>query len=86
MLNDDGWKTIIQLGKLERLVVDSTRITGLQGLLRELYLNDTKITDAGLLLLTGLSHLQAVNVGGTGVSETGVNLLRIALPSCSVRN
>ena len=33
---------------------------------------------------TALPHLELVNVDGTGVTETGVHLLKIALPKCRV--
>jgi hypothetical protein len=48
--------------------------------LHDLQLNNTKITDEGLLLLKGLSDLSVLAITGTGTTLNGVTKLQAALP------
>ena len=48
------------------------------------YLDGTQVTDAGLKHLTGLTKLQALNLGSTQVTDAGVNTLQQALPNCQI--
>jgi hypothetical protein len=52
--------------------------------LERLFLNGTKITDAGLPCLYGLAKLQAVYLGDTRVTVEGVKKLQEALPNCEI--
>ncbi len=52
--------------------------------LRLLNLLGTKVTDAGLKVLSALNRLQTVDVRGTEVAEGGVQEWRKALPGCHV--
>ena len=58
----------------------------LQGLgqLKDLYLADTNVTDAGQVYLEGLAQLQDLNLHSTKVTEQGVKLLQQALPNCKI--
>ena len=49
-----------------------------------LRLDDTKITDAGLVYLQGLSQLQELHIANTKVTEQGVKKLQQALPNCKI--
>jgi hypothetical protein len=44
-------------------------------------LNGTKVTDAGLAQLTGLTRLSSLWLNNTQVTDAGVNELKDALPS-----
>jgi hypothetical protein len=50
-----------------------------------LRLNGTKVTDAGLEDLKGLSHLELLTLEGTQVTGAGVRDLKKALPRLSTR-
>jgi len=54
--------------------VDDTTLDLLAGMekLRELTLNDTKVTDAGLAKLRSLPHLESLRIARTGVTADGV--------------
>jgi hypothetical protein len=58
-------------------------IAGLMGL-QSLKLNETAVTDAGLLRLKGSRNLKYVEVHQTRVSEEGIAKLREALPKVEV--
>ena len=47
-------------------------------------LNNTKVTDAGLVHLKGLSKLQTLFLQGTKVTDAGVKKLQAALPKCRI--
>jgi hypothetical protein len=53
--------------------------------LRELSLIDTRITDAGLVYLRGLSHLESLDLRGTHVTPAAIARLQRALPRLRVR-
>ena len=44
----------------------------------------TKITDAGLVYLKGLTNLQYLNLGFTKITDAGVADLQKALPDCKI--
>jgi hypothetical protein len=52
--------------------------------LRELNLDDTKITDAGLAHLKELTKLRCLSICGTEVSDAGVRDLQKALPNVKI--
>ena len=52
--------------------------------LRELHLEDTRISDAGLEHLKGLTNLQYLYLGWTKVTHAGVKKLQQALPNCRI--
>ncbi len=45
---------------------------------------DTKVTDAGLVHLTGLTNLQTLNFSFTKITDAGVAELQKALPNCKI--
>jgi hypothetical protein len=45
-----------------------------------LSIRDTRVTDAGLLQLTGLVHLQEISIGGTAITPEGKAELQQKLP------
>ena len=55
-----------------------------QGEVVEVSLRGTKITDAGLVHLKGLTNLQTLNLGGTKITDAGVADLQKALPNCKI--
>jgi hypothetical protein len=54
--------------------------------LQYLDLYGTKVTDAGLVHLAGLSRLDSLNLYCTHVTEKGVENLQRALPSCKIEH
>ena len=48
------------------------------------YLTATKVTDAGLVHLKGLSKLQMLSLSYTKVTDAGVKKLQAALPKCKI--
>ena len=55
-----------------------------QGEVVELSLHDTKITDAGLVHLKGLTGLQSLGLSGPKITDAGVADLQKALPNCKI--
>jgi hypothetical protein len=53
--------------------------------LQVLSLRDTQITDSGLILLSQLSELNKLYVGGTAVTPSGRAAFSRALPSCGLQ-
>jgi hypothetical protein len=53
--------------------------------LKDLFLYGTKITDAGLEHLKGLSGLRGLAIWYTKVTDAGVKDLQEALPHCRIR-
>jgi len=53
--------------------------------LQQLNLNDTRITDAGLVHLKGLTQLRELVISDTQISDTGFDELQAALPNCMTR-
>ena len=53
--------------------------------MKNLSLNLTRVTDAGLEHLWGLTQLEVLRLGNeTYVTEAGILRLRVALPNCSI--
>ena len=52
--------------------------------LKELRLNATQVTDAGLVHLKGLTKLEERYLSGTQVTDAGVAELKKALPKCDI--
>ena len=52
--------------------------------LRELYLPETNVTDAGLENLKELKHLRYLDLRKTKVTDAGVNELQKAMPNCRI--
>ena len=52
--------------------------------LRDLDLQGTKVDDAGLEHLTGLTELWSLSLEDTMVTDAGVTKLQQALPTCSI--
>ncbi|MFP6657003.1 MAG: hypothetical protein VB853_02415 [Pirellulales bacterium] len=49
-------------------------------------LNNTKVTDAGLAHLSGLTKLERLWLTRTQVTDAGVKKLQQALPKCDISN
>ena len=49
-----------------------------------LYLNNTQVTNAGLVHLKGLSNLQTLFLNDTQITDEGVKQLQQALPNCEI--
>ena len=52
--------------------------------LRELWLQNTNVTDESLVHLEGLTNLQRLDLTYTRVTEQGVSNLKAKLPNCDV--
>ena len=52
--------------------------------LQELTLSQSKVTDAGLAHLKGLTNLQAIYLGDSKVTDAGVKELQEALPKVKI--
>ena len=52
--------------------------------LQYLGIDGTKITDAGLVHLKGLTNLQSLHIGGNKVTDAGVADLQKSLPNCKI--
>ena len=52
--------------------------------LRELNLDDTKVSDVGLEQLKGLTQLRELRLDGTNVTVAGVKKLQQTLPHCRI--
>ena len=53
--------------------------------LKRLNLNDTRITDAGLMHLKGMTELRILFLYDTQVTDAGIAELKQALPNCVIR-
>ena len=53
--------------------------------LKRLNLNDTQITDAGLMHLKGMTELRILFLYDTQVTDAGIAELKQALPNCVIR-
>jgi hypothetical protein len=86
--------TVAAIGKLTGLeelgitfsALGDDKLSGLTGLkkLRVLRLNNTKVTDAGLLKLKSMKGLKELEVRVTPVTGTGAMALEKELPGCKV--
>jgi hypothetical protein len=52
--------------------------------LQILYLNDTDVTNAGLMHLRELTNLDVLQIDGTKVTQRGIAQLRKSLPATSI--
>ena len=52
--------------------------------MRQLYFDDTKVTDLGLTNLYNMKGLYMVDCRGTGVTEKGIEALKKAIPGVKV--
>ncbi len=52
--------------------------------LQHLWLQNMRVTDAGLEDLTGLTKLATLDLSGTQVTDAGVAKLQQALPNCKI--
>ena len=50
-----------------------------------LFLNNTKVTDAGLEHLKGMTNLRKLTLVDTQVTDEGVDKLQQALPDCKIK-
>ena len=57
-----------------------------QGEVVEVFLRNTRITDAGLPHLAGLTALERLDLYDTEVTDVGVAKLQKALPNCRIDN
>jgi hypothetical protein len=53
--------------------------------LKDVSLNGTKITDAGLTELARVQSLQSLSLKGTKVTKAGIAALQKALPECKIQ-
>ncbi len=77
---------LIFRGRNNRQRVDDSWILRLADLtrVRYLYLDDTRVTDAGLAELHRAKGLQGLWLSGTHATAEGVNRLQAALPNCKI--
>ena len=79
------------INDLHDLILAGTQVSdiGLEKLKRfnlvSLDLTSTKVTDAGLVHLRGMTRLQELNLVGTQVTDAGVADLQKALPKVLIR-
>jgi hypothetical protein len=52
--------------------------------IEKLYLDNTKVSDAGLIHLYGLSSLESIGLHGTFVTPGGAEILQAELPHCAI--
>ena len=67
--------------RLKTLALSCTQVTDAR---RRLDLCNTKLTDAGLAHLCGLSGLRKLSLVNMKVTDAGIEMLRRALPDCSI--
>ena len=90
--NDLGLESLEQMKGIE--VLDLRKVSGVNGSgfvylkqmtnLRELWLQNTSVTDESLVHLEGLTNLQRLDLTYTRVTEQGVSNLKAKLPNCEV--
>lgn len=79
------------VGELAALLAGEARITGIdlfgtliEPRLRELRLDSTSVSDAGLASLRAMTELRSLNLYHTLVTEKGNEELKTALPGCQI--
>jgi hypothetical protein len=85
-------KHLVRFKRLRDLTLAGTGVTDaglgylcqLSSRLKMLDISDTKVTDAGLRRLQCLHALTTLRVHNTAVTESGVEALQHALPSCTI--
>ena len=88
--NPVGVLKVRQVTVLSRYNLTDAGLWHLKGLLerltnlKELFLTDTNVTDAGLEHLQGLTNLRYLDVSATKVTDAGVKKLQQALPNCKI--
>ena len=90
--NDHGLESLENMKGMEML--DLRKVFGINGSgfvylkqmtnLRELWLQNTNVTDESLVHLEGLTNLQRLDLTYTRVTEQGVSNLKAKLPNCDV--
>jgi hypothetical protein len=90
-ITNQGLANLVAMKQLQKLDVRETSVSdqGLQYLgrlesLRELRLRKTNVSDAGLVHLTRLKHLRQLDLSDTRVTIQGVEVLKAALPNCTI--
>lgn len=91
-IHDESLKELADCQNLKKLTAYHTGVTdaGLHYLLkhkalRVLHLDDCKgITDKSISELSQLKGLMELSLTGTSISESGLQSLRVALPSCRI--
>ena len=92
-VTDEGLGDIAKMNDLEGLVIQHAKLITDEGLsqlkhqkkLKSLNLWYCKsITDKGLEHLHGLTELKSLQLGGTQVTQAGINRLQKALPACEI--
>lgn len=91
-LGEEGLAPLAELPMLQVLTLRKTAVdeqvlrslTQMNGL-RRLSFYDNEITDAGLEQLAQLDQLESLELHGTGVTEDAAELLRKALPGCTIQ-
>ena len=89
--NDAGMAQLPGL-RVNELALNGTQITDaglvclprLKFYLQSLDLSDTRVTNAGLEDLIGLTNLRTLDLRNTHVTDSGVNKLQQALPKCRI--
>jgi hypothetical protein len=91
-----GWRVTLDgargpVGELAALPAGEARITGIdlfdtliEPRLRELRLDSTNVSDAGLASLRAMTELRSLNLYHTRVTEKGYEELKTALPGCQI--
>ncbi len=81
-LSDAEKKAIAAIKKLGGIVTFAERNPGKPVI--GVYLDCTKVTDAGLVHLKGMTNLRRLNLIYTNVTDAGVKKLQAALPKCKI--
>jgi internalin A len=92
-VTDEGLGDIAKMNDLEGLVIQHAKLITDDGLSQLKHQKNLKslnlwccksITDKGLEHLYGLTELKSLQLGGTQVTQAGINRLQKALPACEI--
>jgi hypothetical protein len=80
-----GYVNYISLGRKvgDNELADILALDGLENI-EFMVANGSQITNSGLLLLQRLKNLQHIYIGKTGVTQSGIDQLEVALPNCLI--